>query len=155
MCSFPAWCVLASNNHGYGSVKHIKQGKREESEEEKAREANAWDENCCPPKALREQKFPKSGSVDIRRLPYTETASAPGRLYTYGEQPSHQSGRAVRDIAAARKAWAYTSFVHYPRRQPFRLKTRHKLSTHRVYPRLFNHAHSSMIPISGFVRRIF
>ena len=38
---------------------------------------------------------------------------------------------------------------------PSRLKTRHKLSTHRLYPRLLGRAHSSTIPSFGFLRRIF
>ena len=53
-------------------------------------------------------------SVNIRQLPYTETASVPGRRYTCGERPSRRSGRAVRDTASARKAWACTSFWAFP-----------------------------------------
>ena len=59
-------------------------------------------------------------SVNIRQLPYTETASVPGRRYTCGERPSRRSGRAVRDTASARKAWACTSFFgRFLRQQPF------------------------------------
>ena len=53
-------------------------------------------------------------SVNIRQLPYTETASVPGRRYTCGVRPSRRSGRAVRDTASARKAWACTSFWALP-----------------------------------------